>query len=746
MPEKRAGFKLSFSTKVLIPFIITIVLLVTFAIWTLNVRITRQFKSDAAQNLLTAQKIFDNLEVMRSRHLVLRSSTTPNDPRFRAIAQLGEPNTLRFLLKELTEELKCDYISFRNRGGDVVTSVCRDPLIDPSAHPDFGSSAADRAFNGDPVPDMDSIGQDVYRLAAVPVTIGSDVIGVLTIAEKFSEASAQEFYNLTGCRVALFINREPVLSTLQKGDPAHLANLNTSTPADKSLKDGRVVQTLTLDDDHVLAVGRNFKKLETEPALHYVLVLSFEQTLQALRHVQALLLGAGLFSILISSVVIAVVIGRITNPLRALRKSAEAVARRDFTQKIQVVAADELGDLAAAFNQMIDSLRQSTQELQSTIATLQNTRAQLMQSEKLSALGEFIAGVTHELNNPLCTIVGYSELLKEQNAGAKINQELDMIANAADRCHKIVQNLLSFARQRAPERKSVDINAILDSTLNFMSYELRTSNVVVIREYDRNIPSIVADAHQLQQVFLNLINNARQAINDSHDKGTIMIRTRADGQQALIQIMDDGPGIPPENMSRIFDPFFTTKEVGKGTGLGLSVSYGIIREHGGEITVDSSVGKGTTFEIRMPVNQAELSESGHKNTADTSPGVPLPGDGRKVLVVDDEKDVLNLITDILEANHFVVESVSDGGEALRRLRHDWFDIILCDWRMPGMTGRAFYEDLRISHPAAATRLVFMTGDVLNEQTIAYLKDSGKLCINKPFSLEDFRRVIQELIR
>jgi two-component system, NtrC family, sensor kinase len=744
MTEKRPGLKLSFSTKVLVPFIITIVLLVSFAIWILNNQITRQFKSVATENLLTARKIFDNLEVMRSRHLLLRSSTTPNDPRFRAIAQLGEPNTLRFLLKELTEELRCDYISFRDRNGKVVTSVTRDPLIDIEQWPDFGSLAADRAMNGDPVPDMDYIENDIYRLAAIPVAIGSDVIGTLTIAEKFSEASAKEFFNLTGCRVVLFINQLPVMSTVPAGDLSQLS-VNPAASNGNTLLEKESIQTITLENDHVLALGRQFRKLGIEQQMQYALVLSYEQTLQALRHVQLLLLGAGLLSILISSVVIGLVIGRITNPLRVLRKSAEAVARRDFSQKITTVSSDELGDLAAAFNQMIDSLRQSTEELQATINTLQSTRAQLIQSEKLSALGEFIAGITHELNNPLCTIVGFSELLKEQNSDAAFSKDLDLIAEAGNRCHKIVQNLLSFARQRPAERKASKLNEILDATLNFMSYDLRTSNVSIVREYDPSLPVIIADTHQLQQVFLNLINNARQAIVSSRDRGNIIIRTMQRGKNAVIQIADDGPGIPPENLGRIFDPFFTTKEVGKGTGLGLSVSYGIIREHNGDISVQSKVGKGTTFEIQLPIADAVNGNGSDHTSRHHIKSDPLPGEGRKVLVIDDERDVLTLIKEILVSDHFVVETVTDADDALQMCKYGWFDIILCDWRMPGMTGRIFYENLRSLKPAAATRLIFMTGDVMNDQTMAYLKGSGKVCINKPFSLEDFRQIIRQLI-
>jgi len=744
MTEKRPGFKLSFSTKVLVPFIITIALLVSFAIWILNNQITRQFKSVATENLLTARKIFDNLEVMRSRHLLLRSSTTPNDPRFRAVAQLGEPNTMRFLLKELTEELRCDYISFRDRDGKVVTSATRDPLVDIEKWPDFGSLAASRALNGDPVPDMDYIENDIYRLAAIPVAIGSDVIGTLTIAEKFSEASAKEFFNLTGCRVVLFINQQPVMSTVPAGDLTQLS-MNQAAANGNTLQEMESVQTITMENDHVLALGRQFRKLGVEQQMQYALVLSYEQTLQALRHVQLLLLGAGLLSILISSVVIGLVIGRITNPLRVLRKSAEAVARRDFSQKITTVSSDELGDLAAAFNQMIDSLRQSTEDLQATINTLQSTRAQLIQSEKLSALGEFIAGITHELNNPLCTIVGFSELLKEQNSDAAFSKDLDLIAEAGNRCHKIVQNLLSFARQRPAERKAAKLNDVLDATLNFMSYDLRTSNVSIVREYDPALPVIIADAHQLQQVFLNLINNARQAIVGTRDRGNIIVHTMKRGKNAVIQITDDGPGIPPENLGRIFDPFFTTKEVGKGTGLGLSVSYGIIREHNGDISVQSEVGKGTTFEIQLPIADTVNGNGGDHTSKHHIKSEPLPGEGRKVLVIDDERDVLTLIKEILESDHFVVETVTNADDALQMCKYGWFDIILCDWRMPGMTGRIFYENLRSLKPAAATRLIFMTGDVMNDQTMAYLKGSGKVCINKPFSLEDFRQVIGQFI-
>jgi len=270
-------------------------------------------------------------------------------------------------------------------------------------------------------------------------------------------------------------------------------------------------------------------------------------------------------------------VGRVTQPLRDLRDTAEAVGRGDFSRRVEVRYEDECGELARVFNQMTHNIKQSRETLEATVETLKTTQAQLIQSEKLSGIGEFIAGVAHELNNPLTSVMGFSELLQNAEVKPREKRYLEMVHKSALRCQKIVQALLGFARRSAPERKAVCLNSLVEAAVEILAYQLRTSNVEAVVNLAPNLPQAMVDPHQIQQVFVNLINNARQAIEAHQPKGTIKITTSADGENVRVVIQDNGPGISQENLSKIFDPFFTTKEVGKGTGLGLSLVYGIIK-------------------------------------------------------------------------------------------------------------------------------------------------------------------------
>ena len=276
---------------------------------------------------------------------------------------------------------------------------------------------------------------------------------------------------------------------------------------------------------------------------------------------------------------------------------------------------------------------------------------QLIQSEKLSAIGELISGIAHELNNPLTGVMGYSQLLQlRKDLDERARDSLLKINNLALRCQKIVQNLLSFARKQKPERTLSNINDILERTVELRNYELAVNNIEIVRELDRNLPKTIADAHQLQQVFLNIITNAEQAMLQAHGRGRLVIRSRADLQNnhIVVEIIDDGPGIPEAHLSKIFDPFFTTKEVGKGTGLGLSLSYGIIKEHGGNIYALSRPGKA----------RPSLSSCRSLQAPDDSAIFPqlmpqaLQFDNlvrdKRILIVDDEKYILDFFVEIFQ--------------------------------------------------------------------------------------------------
>ena len=233
---------------------------------------------------------------------------------------------------------------------------------------------------------------------------------------------------------------------------------------------------------------------------------------------------------------------------------------------------------------------------------------QLLQAEKMAALGQTVSGVAHELNNPLATILSWAERLSQRTLDEPVRRGLETILSEAERAARIVRNLLTFARKRQTTRAMVDVNQVARETLALRAYEQRLTNIRVIDALAAGLPQVFADGHQVQQVLLNLMINAEQAMLSAHGRGILVVRTwhDADQETVMLEINDDGPGIPDDLQPKIFDPFFTTKEVGKGTGLGLTVAYAIVQEHGGRIRLESRPNGGASFYVEMPVTGARL--------------------------------------------------------------------------------------------------------------------------------------------
>ena len=307
----------------------------------------------------------------------------------------------------------------------------------------------------------------------------------------------------------------------------------------------------------------------------------------------------------------------------------------------------------------------------------------------------------------------------------------------------MADSLLSFARRHQPERKLASLNELVQGAAEILQYQMRTGNIEVITRLDPALPGAMVDPHQVQQVFLNIINNARQSIEAHRPNGWVRITSERHGARARVIFEDNGPGIPEANLSKVFDPFFTTKEVGKGTGLGLSLCYGIIKEHGGAISVRSKPGEGATFVIELPLATAAdgPGDSDEPTPAAAPSESEREGVGKKVLVIDDEETILHMVREALTGHGYEVDVVPDGETALRRLNQTSYDLALCDWKMPGLNGQQVYERLRASNPKLSDRMIFITGDVVNDKAQRFLRECKKVCLTKPFSLTEFRAAI-----
>ncbi len=358
--------------------------------------------------------------------------------------------------------------------------------------------------------------------------------------------------------------------------------------------------------------------------------------------------------------------------------------------------------------------------------------AQLVQSEKLSSLGEIVSGVAHELNNPLTSIVGYSQLLMMDGSLSEgVREDLDKLHQEAKRAGKIVHNLLGFARQAPLERRPCRVNAIVQSVLDVRGYEMSVSGIRVERSLEPDLPVIQADADQLRQVFLNLANNAIQALQETERERVLSVATSLAGESLRVVFRDTGPGIPAENLARVFDPFFTTKEIGKGTGLGLSVSHGIVREHGGLIHAASPPGGGAVFTVELPLEAPPHGPAGEAAGAGEPGGLPP----LRVLVVDDEPLLLRFVAQALAGSGCRVEAVDRGDRALELLAGQEYDQIVADVRMPGVDGWQLLRWLEHHRPALLGRLLFISGDTVNPRVMELLKSSGCPLLAKPFGVD-----------
>jgi two-component system NtrC family sensor kinase len=379
---------------------------------------------------------------------------------------------------------------------------------------------------------------------------------------------------------------------------------------------------------------------------------------------------------------------------------------------------------------------------------------QLLQAEKLSAIGQLVAGVAHELNNPLTSISGYTQLLlRDTSLPAEARDDLVHINTQAERAARIVRNLLLFAREHKPERRLINLNDVIRDTLSLRAYQLRVDNIQVVLELDDRLPETVADPFQLQQVILNLINNAHQAMQERGGSGTLTLRTglapRAERTGALdrpalrFAVSDTGVGIPAAALPRIFDPFYTTKPVGQGTGLGLSICFGIVQEHGGRIWAESEPGVGTTVLVELPLRRERPADDPAETNG--TPEAAAPASAGRVLVVDDEPPVGNLLARILRDLGHEARVVASGVEALDLLDRETFDLVLTDIKMPGMNGFELHQAISARDPSLAARLVFVTGDMLSAATQARLAQIGNAYLAKPFAIEKVEALVRSFL-
>jgi signal transduction histidine kinase/CheY-like chemotaxis protein len=368
-------------------------------------------------------------------------------------------------------------------------------------------------------------------------------------------------------------------------------------------------------------------------------------------------------------------------------------------------------------------------------------RRALYEQEKLSALGMLLAGIAHELNNPLSVVLGQTSLIEETASDPKLRERAARVRTAAERCAKVVKTFLAIARESPPERTNLSLNALVEQGLELVGYQLRRNQVEVESVLTPDLPEAVGDPAQIGQVVINLLINACQAMEKVAGARRLDIRTSASrgGGEVELEITDTGPGIPAPLKSRIFDPFFTTKPVGTGTGIGLAFSHGVVTAHGGTISVDEAEGGGARFVIRLPRLHGALAGP------DQSDPDPRTTPAARVLVVDDEPGIGEIVVDFLRSGGLEAEAVTSGEDALDRLENGTFDAVICDLRMPGLDGSALYHEVGRRRPELLERFIFATGDQFSETTRRFLMASGRPCLDKPLLPEQVLRIVTSVL-
>ncbi len=372
------------------------------------------------------------------------------------------------------------------------------------------------------------------------------------------------------------------------------------------------------------------------------------------------------------------------------------------------------------------------------------------QQERLIALGQMVSSVAHEISNPLTSIVGTAQILARRNIGGDAKAEAQRILQEAERATRIARDLLEFARGARSERVVLQINETIRSAAFLANGELRRKGIRLDLELEENLPAVLGNPGQLHQIFMNLLANSEQAITQSQVGSRILIRTRAlPENRVAADVIDDGPGIAADVLPRIFDPFFTTKPPGLGTGLGLSIVYAIAHDHGGTVAVNSRAACGAAFTVELPAApvsavRAFPSEIQISSRFSKRSEAPEP-EGENILVIEDEPAVAQLIADVLAEEGHVTDILLDSREALRRIWKGDYGLVICDLRMPHLSGRMLYQELLRRENPLAKRFIFITGDVLSPATAEFLKSAKAPYLAKPFLMDELKRIVRRTL-
>jgi signal transduction histidine kinase/CheY-like chemotaxis protein len=695
--------KIRLRTKFLLSLLAISAGLTAATLFTVSYSVEKRIRDDLRVDLENSVNNYRRFERQRRDSLARSAQLLASLPNIRALMTTHDSATIQDGSAEVWRMSGADLLLMADRGGSVAalrTKTAGLSQIDAQALLRKSlDSGEDRGwwFGGG----------HLYETWVQPIYFGApgdgSTLGFLVIGHEIQDRAAHEFSNIVTGDIAYFDGGVLVASTLnaqQKQDLEALCrNFPGGTLAAKEIQLGRerfLVSTVALSDNGDASVTLSIFK-------------SLDRATSFLRDLNRVLIGLGILSVLGGSALVFLISGTFTRPLENLVGGVHALERGDFTYPLEVTTGDEVAEVTAAFDRMRDNMQKSLSEHKAL-------EERLRQAHKMEAVGRLAGGVAHDFNNLLTIIRGHSDLLLDRGS-LEVSQRhsLDQIQKAAGRAVTMTRQLLAFSRMQVLQPRVLDLNTIV-TDLGKMLPRLIGEDIEYVFAPEPKLAPVKADPGQIEQVLMNLVVNSRDAMPNG---GTITVRTRnvvmgkAEAQQrapmlpgeyVLLSVSDNGTGMSAEIKAHIFEPFFTTKEVGKGTGLGLATVYGVVKQSGGFVWVESAIGEGATFEIYLP----KALERAARHDADEKPSEIARGH-ETILVVEDENDVRDLACEFLTMTGFSVLRARNGLEAIDLLRRhpDKIDLVLSDVVMPKMGGSELAARLPSVRPG--TKILLMSG-------------------------------------